>query len=118
MHTVRGGPWPRPTLSSSMASQIKDCAACSHLVEISEVAAKYPGGSIAKHLADVCFKEDGKSNMVPVLKSRRSGTAGSVSRKRRIRDGVLKQGSDAYVRLHRGTDPVAARRKENAKRVR
>ena len=114
MHIVRGGPWPRPTLSTSMAHQIKDCSTCTDLEEISRVSTKYPQGSIAKHLADVSFKEDGQ----PISKSRRSGTAGNLYRRRQIRDGVLEQGSDEHVRLPRGTNPVATRKKENAKRIR
>ena len=118
MDTVRGGPWPKQTWTSSMVSQIKDCASCLTLVEISELSTKYPTGSIAKHLANVSFKEDGKNSLAPILKTRRSGVAGNLCRKRQIQRGVRREGSDEHVRLQRGIDPVSSRRKETAKRAR
>jgi hypothetical protein len=142
---VRGGPWCRRVLPIDDLAEIHELRGRTSDAWIRNIAAWYPRGSLACHLKGECYRLPANvtgarlnsftfstaPSSQPVVcftstKKRASrpgspgkpGKPGNHSRKSQRARGILKRPSAQHTRLHRGTDPIAARERENAKRIR
>ena len=123
-HCTRGGPWSHPRkLSTSQLAEIRLVANCRSFKTMRELVAENPLGSLARHLLDLSFETPNKDNVDQVVRgfvvvrkrSGRSGTPGNKRRRKLIRQGKLKQGSEKHLQSKYGTD-VALRRFLETKR--
>ena len=111
-HTVRGACWCKPTLSDDMWRECQEVGGLESWSQVLDVVV--PGSRLDKHLKDISYSAKGALQ----IKKSRSGTCGNKYRKQLVARGVLKKpaGAERLKVLHRGKDPVARRKVENAKR--
>ena len=122
---VRGGPWLRPTLAEGWEDEVKAIAAMKSFMAMHAHAEANPGSNLRKRLQGLTFLRPSEAPQgratargACVIKRNSSGAPGNRSRKAQLERGVLKRPSAYFTRVHRGTDAMAARIKENAKRLR
>ena len=119
---TRGGPWLKPAWGKEWRRELEAVSKIRSIRKLSEYAEANPGGNVQQHLKNFSYhpsREAVKGEATcrgACARVRRSGTPGNQSRKAQMRRGILKRPSAYEVRIHRGVDASAARRKENAKR--
>jgi hypothetical protein len=121
-HT-RGGPWLKPAWGNDWRRELEAVSKIRSISKLSEYAETNPEGNVQQHLKNFSYHPsreavEGEATCRGACARRvkRSGTPGNQSRKAQVGRGVLKRPSAYYVRIHRGVDAPAARKKENAKR--
>ena len=118
---TRGGPWSSPKpFSSSQLKLIAEVAKVRSTSVLAEIAKSDQRGALYRHLSNLgfCVEANCQTELYRGvhLRMSRSGTCGNLSRKRRIDEGSLVQGSRAHRRSHRGKKPKKRRAQESLNR--
>lgn len=121
---VRGGPWVKPTLAEGWEEEVQAVARMRSYMVMKEFAQTRPCGNLSQHLHGLTFTaasdaaegEDVCRGAHIRVYRKSSGVSGNKSRKSQLKRGVLKRPSAYHVRVHRGIDARAARRRETANR--
>ena len=118
---TRGGPWLKPRWDNAWRRELEAVSKVRSISKLSEYADANPGGNVQQHLKNFTYhpsRAAAKGEATcrgACARVRRSGTAGNQNRKSQVRRGILKRPSAYEVRIHRGVDDTAARKKEWAK---
>ena len=129
---ARGGPWCRRALPPEDLSEAAAVATCTSRAAVRSLAAKaaFRGGSLACHLAQARFRGGGKNwrgakraaapatfetPPKPKRKPGRSGTQGNLVRRAHLAEPRYDRDSREHLRAHRGCNPKARRKAENAR---
>ena len=117
-HT-RGGPWLKPTWGNEWRRELEAVSKIRSISKLSEYADANPSGNVQQHLKNFTYhasraaaKGEATCRGACARVRRSSGTAGNQNRKSQVRRGILKRPSAYEVRIHRGVDATAARKKE------
>ena len=118
---TRGGPWSSPKpLSCAQLESVAKVAKVRSASVLAEIAKSDQRGALYRHLRNLSFCVEASCQTELYrgvhLRMSRSGTCGNLSRKRRIDEGSLVQGSRAHRRSHRGKKPKKRRAQESLNR--
>lgn len=123
----RGGPWAKEELHKGWEKAVDEVARCRSLAQLSCLAEQDRRSALYRHLKGLTFvaagaEDDEEDTWRGAVEVKRrvgnSGCPGNVSRRSQRKRGILKRPSAWHERVHRGTDPKAARRRETANRQR
>ena len=84
---IRGGAWPKPSLTDRMCSEIRRSAACKSPACLESLVASMPSGSLAKHLKDMSFNHTASNKAAS--RKKRSGKPGNQYRNEAVAKGCL-----------------------------
>jgi len=118
---TRGGPWSSPKpFSRVQLESVAEVAKVRSASVLAEIAKSDQRCALCRHLSNIscCVEASCQTDLYRGVNLRmsRSGTRGSLCRKRRIDEGSLVQGSRAHRRSHRGKKPKKRRAQETVNR--